>query len=158
MSDYRRKFLHQPQVFNLNVTWHPKARTLKPKMYVHYWMSCHNSFKYFDFTVSYVCLKHSGRQITLEICHIIASALYICTVMYSLTIFTYLITGGTCHPAKFKSTKLIFLARFEVFTAVTMDNAIIWVVTLCDSCKNWHFGGMYHNTFLQNVGSYKNHT
>jgi hypothetical protein len=32
-------------------------------------------------------------------------------------------------------------ARFEVFTAVTMKNAIIWDVTLCSSCMNRCFGG-----------------
>jgi hypothetical protein len=31
---------------------------------------------------------------------------------------------------------------FEVFTAVTIKNAIFWDVTLCGSCENQHFGGM----------------
>jgi hypothetical protein len=30
--------------------------------------------------------------------------------------------------------------RFEVFTSVTMKNAIFWDVNPCDSCKNRHFG------------------
>jgi hypothetical protein len=33
--------------------------------------------------------------------------------------------------------------RFEVFTAVTMSNAVFWDVTPCDSCKYRRFGGMY---------------
>jgi hypothetical protein len=33
--------------------------------------------------------------------------------------------------------------RFEVFTAVTMMNAVVWDVTLCSSCKNRCFGGTY---------------
>jgi hypothetical protein len=28
--------------------------------------------------------------------------------------------------------------------AVTVKNVIFWDVTLCGSCKNQHFGGMYH--------------
>jgi hypothetical protein len=31
--------------------------------------------------------------------------------------------------------------RFEVFTAVTMKNAVFWDETPCDSCKNGRFGG-----------------
>jgi hypothetical protein len=30
--------------------------------------------------------------------------------------------------------------RFEVFTAVTMNNVVFWDVTPCASCKNRHFG------------------
>jgi hypothetical protein len=33
--------------------------------------------------------------------------------------------------------------EFEVFTAVTMKNAVLWNVTLCGSCKNLRFGGTY---------------
>jgi hypothetical protein len=31
--------------------------------------------------------------------------------------------------------------RFEVFTAVTMKNGVLWEVTLCGFCKNRRFGG-----------------
>jgi hypothetical protein len=31
--------------------------------------------------------------------------------------------------------------RFEVFTAVTMNNGVFWDVTPCGSCKNRLFGG-----------------
>jgi hypothetical protein len=34
-----------------------------------------------------------------------------------------------------------FDVRFEVFTAVTMNNGVFWVVTPCGSCKNRRFGG-----------------
>jgi hypothetical protein len=33
--------------------------------------------------------------------------------------------------------------RFEVFTAVTMENAVFWDVALCRSCVNRRFGGTY---------------
>jgi hypothetical protein len=33
--------------------------------------------------------------------------------------------------------------RFEVFTAVTMKNGVFWVVTPCGSCKNGRFGGTW---------------
>jgi hypothetical protein len=32
--------------------------------------------------------------------------------------------------------------RFEVYTAVTMKNAVFWDVTQSGSCKNQRFGGM----------------
>jgi hypothetical protein len=33
---------------------------------------------------------------------------------------------------------------FEVFTAMTVKNAVFWDVTPCGSCKNERFGGNYH--------------
>jgi hypothetical protein len=33
------------------------------------------------------------------------------------------------------------VVRFEVFTAVTMKNGVLWDVTPCGSCKNRRFGG-----------------
>jgi hypothetical protein len=36
-----------------------------------------------------------------------------------------------------------FFVRFEVFTAVTMKNAVFWNVTSCGSCKNRRFLGTY---------------
>jgi hypothetical protein len=64
--------------------------------------------------------------------------------------------------------------RFEVFTAVTMKNAIFCDVAPCRSCVNRRFGGTYHLLhgrkirepgtsmsrwlFLRNVGSYKIYT
>jgi hypothetical protein len=41
-----------------------------------------------------------------------------------------------------RKTVSIFV-RFEVFTAVTMKNAIFWDMTPCTSCMNRRFGGMY---------------
>jgi hypothetical protein len=32
---------------------------------------------------------------------------------------------------------------FEVFTAVTMKNAVFWDATACGCCKNGHFVGTY---------------
>jgi hypothetical protein len=34
----------------------------------------------------------------------------------------------------------------DVFTAVTMNNAVFWDVTPCCSCKNRRFGGMYRHS------------
>jgi hypothetical protein len=39
-----------------------------------------------------------------------------------------------------KSKKYV---RLEVFMAVTMKNGIFWDVTLCASCKDRRFGGIY---------------
>jgi hypothetical protein len=38
--------------------------------------------------------------------------------------------------------------RFEVFTAVTMKNAVFWCVTPCGSCKNRRFGGTSETSVL----------
>jgi hypothetical protein len=43
--------------------------------------------------------------------------------------------------ANFES--LLENARFEVFTAVTTKNGVLWDVTPCDSCKNRRFGGTW---------------
>jgi hypothetical protein len=42
-----------------------------------------------------------------------------------------------------KSETLKFSVSFEVFTVVTMKNAVFWDVTPCGSCKNRHFRGTY---------------
>jgi hypothetical protein len=39
------------------------------------------------------------------------------------------------------NANIIFVVRFEVFTAVTMKNGVFWDVTPCGSCKNQRFGG-----------------
>jgi hypothetical protein len=38
---------------------------------------------------------------------------------------------------------IIDFVRFEVFTAVTMKNAVFWDVAPCRSCVNRRFGGTY---------------
>jgi hypothetical protein len=38
---------------------------------------------------------------------------------------------------------LCIYVRFEVFTAVTMKNAIFWDMAPCSSCVNRRFGGTY---------------
>jgi hypothetical protein len=45
----------------------------------------------------------------------------------------------------FKIDIIIFIivVGFEVFTAVTMKNAVFWDVTPCGSCKNRRFGGTW---------------
>jgi hypothetical protein len=37
--------------------------------------------------------------------------------------------------------RFMIRVRFEVFTVVTMKNAVFWDVTPCRSCKNRRFGG-----------------
>jgi hypothetical protein len=40
-----------------------------------------------------------------------------------------------------KTSVKVFLVRFEVFTAVTVNNGVFWDVTPFGSCKNRRFGG-----------------
>jgi hypothetical protein len=35
------------------------------------------------------------------------------------------------------------LAKSEIFTTMTMKNAVFWELTPCDSCKNRRFGGTH---------------
>jgi hypothetical protein len=42
-----------------------------------------------------------------------------------------------------QSQRTIPYVRFEVFTAVTMKNGVVWVVMPCGSCKNRRFGGTW---------------
>jgi hypothetical protein len=46
--------------------------------------------------------------------------------------------------------KISQFVRFEVFTAVTTENAIFWDATLFGFCKNLRFGET-HEVFLQSV-------
>jgi hypothetical protein len=43
-------------------------------------------------------------------------------------------------PAGFKFQTTHNILRFEVFTAVTLKNAVFWNVTPCGLCKNRRFG------------------
>jgi hypothetical protein len=40
-----------------------------------------------------------------------------------------------------RTTEFYAIVRFEVFTAVTMKNGVVWDVAPCGSCKNRRFGG-----------------
>jgi hypothetical protein len=42
--------------------------------------------------------------------------------------------------AKSRENSTLDYVRFEVFTAVTMKNAVFWDVPPCGSCKNRRFG------------------
>jgi hypothetical protein len=93
----------------------------------------------------------------------------------------------TCYKnTTLNSNKSFLFVRFEVFTAVTMKNAVFWGVALCRSRVNRRFGGTYcsifrvekpaseepvwaggcrffypedgGNTFIRNVGSHKTYT
>jgi hypothetical protein len=44
------------------------------------------------------------------------------------------------------SSTAIFV-RIEVFTAVTVKNAVVWKVTPLGIYKNWRFGGTHHLHF-----------
>jgi hypothetical protein len=44
---------------------------------------------------------------------------------------------------KSQKSNIILLVRFEVFTAVTMKNAVFWDVAPCTSCVNRRFGGTH---------------
>jgi hypothetical protein len=45
----------------------------------------------------------------------------------------------------------IIPVRFEVFTAVTMKNAVFWDVAPCISCVNRRFGGTYRLHYEQST-------
>jgi hypothetical protein len=45
------------------------------------------------------------------------------------------------NKRQIKSNYYYYYVIFEVLDAVTMKNAVFWVVTPCGSCKNRHFGG-----------------
>jgi hypothetical protein len=47
--------------------------------------------------------------------------------------FPICLPGEECVPS---------YVKFEVFTAVTMQNAVMWQVMTCGSCKNRRFRGM----------------
>jgi heterodisulfide reductase subunit C len=49
---------------------------------------------------------------------------------------------ATYRPRKFMRQERHYV-RFEVFTAVTMKNGVLWDVTTCGSCKNRCFGGTW---------------
>jgi hypothetical protein len=49
------------------------------------------------------------------------------------------------HPSSINVWLIFsFHVRVEVFTAVTMKNAVFWDVVPCRSCVNRHFGGVYY--------------
>jgi hypothetical protein len=52
----------------------------------------------------------------------------------------YLTCGLKEKTEKLNDNKVGFV-RFEVFAPVTMENAVLRDVMLCDSCKNRRFGG-----------------
>jgi cytidine deaminase len=59
---------------------------------------------------------------------------YVAIAMKDGTICTErcILEGGNIH---------FNYVKFEVFTAVTMKNGVLWDVTPCGSCKNRRFGG-----------------
>jgi hypothetical protein len=54
------------------------------------------------------------------------------------------LTSQETHYFSATESSQLMLVRFEVFTAVTMENAVFWDVTQCGSCKNRRFGGTHH--------------
>jgi hypothetical protein len=60
--------------------------------------------------------------------------------------FSYLIRFVLMFPYIFTQISLLnssYIVRFEVFTVVTMKNAVFWGVATCGSCKSQHFTGTY---------------
>jgi hypothetical protein len=47
------------------------------------------------------------------------------------------------HYSRDIAPTIFFCVRFEVFTAVTMKNTVVWDVVPCTSCVNRLFGGTY---------------
>jgi hypothetical protein len=50
-------------------------------------------------------------------------------------------TSQETHYVSATESSQLMLCKIEVFTAVTMKNAIFWDVAPCVSCKNRRFGG-----------------
>jgi hypothetical protein len=99
-------------------------------------------------------------------------------------IFIYIFIITTKIKIIHSSGNLFMFVRSEVFTEVTMKNAVFWDAGPCRSCVNRRFGGTYRlhlqgkksaseelalaggcrmyedgdNTFLRNVGSHKIYT
>jgi hypothetical protein len=64
----------------------------------------------------------------------ICSSYFLYFLIYQSKVYRYLMeTAG--NYASF--------VRFEVFTAVTMQNSVFWDVTPCGSCKSRRFGGTW---------------
>jgi hypothetical protein len=53
----------------------------------------------------------------------------------------YVPGSGILHSHRRENPQSFLLVRFEVLTAVTMKNGVVWEVTPCGSCKNRRFGG-----------------
>jgi hypothetical protein len=50
-------------------------------------------------------------------------------------------TSQETHYASATEPSELMLCKFEIFTAVTMKNAVFRDVTSCGYCRNWRFGG-----------------
>jgi hypothetical protein len=66
------------------------------------------------------------------------------TAICELTVWTiwdpqHLATLQTSMACYMIALFILYVVRFEVFTAVTMKNGVFWVVTPCGSCKNRYF-------------------
>jgi hypothetical protein len=59
-------------------------------------------------------------------------------LIYNTHTYTYVYTQEFSLDAHCSNNKLFI--KLEVFTAVTMMNAVFWDVTPCGSCKNRRFG------------------
>jgi hypothetical protein len=56
----------------------------------------------------------------------------------------YLLTAHCIQPTlTWDLVNKLYICKIEVFTAVTMKNAIFWDVVPCRSCVNRRFGGTY---------------
>jgi hypothetical protein len=54
---------------------------------------------------------------------------------------SFFLSSNQITPSAPCSQMVSVYVRFEVFTAVTMKNGVVWDVTPCGSCKNRRFGG-----------------
>jgi hypothetical protein len=78
-------------------------------------------------------------------------------ISLALSLITILGTLVATDYRYFVSLKLD--VRFEIFTAVTMENVVFWDVVPCAGCSRWFLTrGIFYrengvDTFLRNVGS-----
>jgi hypothetical protein len=91
------------------------------------------------------CLCPSGTQKDLSItASYIVMACFLKTILYEDNTGQpqdLLVCSTLVFIHLFTSSNYIYSVRFEVFTAVTMNNGVFWDATPCGSCQNRRFGG-----------------
>jgi hypothetical protein len=50
------------------------------------------------------------------------------------------VTASSCTMTSYMKCNVTFV-RYEIFTAVSTKNGVVWDITPCDSCKNRRSGG-----------------
>jgi hypothetical protein len=110
-------------------------KKLKLSSYPLYWkMSVFNSYT-FNITID-ISLKH--QQIVTQVSFIWVD------MKNKRTVWKWNLSELAVVAKEHNGKKMILLlnVRYDVFTVMTMKNAVLWDVTPCGSCKNRCFRGM----------------